>query len=88
MQIVISFPPGFSVEGILLSAAQGMLRVGVRHWDDAAIFQLQHGRWLAENGDEVSIMPLTDPSSYLGFSAGYAPVRDWSDRPLPTSTVH
>jgi hypothetical protein len=63
MQIVISFPPGFSVDGIVMSADAGMLRVAVRGWDDAAIFRARAGGWVAENGDFVEIQP--PPSCWM-----------------------
>ncbi len=57
MHIAISFPPGFTVEGIVLQGCDRTLRVAVRNWDDIAIFRVRDGRWTAENGDAVTITP-------------------------------
>ncbi len=57
MHIAISFPPGFTVEGIVLHAAGRTLRVAVRNWDDIAVFRVRNGRWTAENGDAVHLAP-------------------------------
>jgi hypothetical protein len=51
MRITVSFPPGFEVEGFVLSLRGNSLRVAMRDWDDAAVFEFAEGRWLAENGD-------------------------------------
>ncbi len=55
MKIVISYPPGFNVDGIVLWAGHRTLRVAMRNWDDAAVFHVREGRWTAENGDAVEI---------------------------------
>ncbi len=57
MHIAISFPPGFTVEGIVLQGCDRTLRVAIRSWDDIAIFRVRDGRWIAENGDAVTITP-------------------------------
>ena len=61
MRITIFFPPGFAVEGIVLSARGDLLRVAVRGWDDVAEFRNREGNWEAENGDGVTIEPSPRP---------------------------
>lgn len=51
MRITVSFPPGFSVEGFVLSLRGNSVRVAMRDWDDAAVFEFADGQWLAENGN-------------------------------------
>ena len=55
MEITISFPPGFAVEGVVLSLRGNSLRVAMRDWDDAAVFQFANGQWLSENGDRCRL---------------------------------
>ena len=55
MNITILFPPGFTAEGIVLSANEDWMRVAVKGWDDAAEFRNDDGQWVAENGDAVVI---------------------------------
>ena len=55
MQITISYPSGFDVEGVTLTLGDTTLRVAMRGWDDAAVFECRDGQWFAENGDPVVI---------------------------------
>ena len=82
MQITISFPPGFEVEGVVLSLRGNSLRVAMRDWDDAAVFEFAGGQWLSENGDPCRVytsgppagVPAGDPSSvYENYVAGFVP---------------
>ena len=51
MRIIVSFRPGFEVEGFVLSLRGTSMRVAMRDWDDATVFEYADGQWLAENGD-------------------------------------
>lgn len=55
MQITISFPPGFEVEGFVLSVHGNEMRVAMRNWDDAGVFEFANGAWFAENGDRCRV---------------------------------
>ncbi len=61
MQIIVTFPSGFDVDGIVLSIKNSSLRVAMRDWDDATEFECRDGLWYAENGDAV-IISWSDPS--------------------------
>jgi hypothetical protein len=63
MRITVSFPPGFEVEGFLLSLRGNSLRVAMRDWDDAAVFEFTDGQWLAENGDLCRLYTVEPPAS-------------------------
>ncbi len=53
MRITIRFQPGFEVEGVVVSAANDILRIAVSGWDDIAEFHLVGGQWFAESGEPV-----------------------------------
>jgi len=55
MEITISFAPGFDVEGIVLSVHGNSMRVAMRDWDDAGVFEFANGDWFAENGDRCDV---------------------------------
>jgi hypothetical protein len=55
MQITISFPPGFEVQGVVLSVRDDSMRVAMRDWDDAAVFNFADGHWFSENGDRCRV---------------------------------
>jgi len=67
MQITISFPPGFEVQGVVLSVRDDSMRVAMRDWDDAAVFEFADGRWLSENGDPCRVYTSGPPA---GVPAG------------------
>jgi hypothetical protein len=63
VRVTICFPPGFEVEGIVLSVGDNSIRVAMRGWDDAGVFEFSDGDWLAENGDRCAVHtsgPATD----------------------------
>lgn len=43
MEITISFPSGLDVEGVVLSVHGNSMRVAMRDWDDAGVFEIR--RW-------------------------------------------
>jgi hypothetical protein len=63
MQITISFPPGFEVEGVVLSLRGNSMRVAMRNWDDVAVFEFADGRWLSENGDPCRVYTSDAPAA-------------------------
>jgi len=62
MQITIAFPPGFEVQGVVLSVCERSMRVAMRDWDDAAVFEFAGGRWLSENGDRCRVYTSEPPA--------------------------
>jgi hypothetical protein len=62
MRITISFPPGFEVEGFVLSLHGNSMRVAMRDWDDAAVFEFSGGQWLSENGDLCRVYTSGPPA--------------------------
>jgi hypothetical protein len=62
VRITVSFPPGFSVEGFVLSLRGNSVRVAMRDWNDAAIFEFTDGQWLAENGDACRLFTGGPPA--------------------------
>ena len=62
MRITVSFPPGFEVEGFVLSLRGNSMRVAMRDWDDAAVFEFAEGKWLAENGDSCRLFSGGPPA--------------------------
>ena len=52
MEITISFPPGFDVEGIVLSVHGNSMRVAMRDWDDTGAF----GHAPAPRGHAVDLL--------------------------------
>ena len=74
MEITISFPPGFDVEGVVLSVHGNSMRVAMRHWDDAGVFEFADGDWFAENGDRCDVHTSGRPGAFWHALApqGYA----------------
>ena len=62
MRITVSYPPGFEVEGFVLSLRGNSMRVAVRDWDDAAVFEFAEGQWLSENGDACRMYTSGPPA--------------------------
>ena len=62
MRITVSFPPGFAVEGFVLSLRGNSMRVAMRDWDDAAVFEFADGQWLSENGDSCRFYTSGPPA--------------------------
>jgi len=75
MRITVTFPPGFEVEGFVLSLRGNSVRVAMRDWDDAAVFEFADGQWLAENGDPCR---LFTGDLHAGIAA-YAGSEDYKD---------
>jgi hypothetical protein len=55
MQIKITFPSGFDVDGVVLSDTGSKMRVAMRDWDDVAEYECREGQWYSENGDPVGV---------------------------------
>lgn len=55
MRVTICYYRGFEVEGVVLSAAGGRLRVAVQGCPDAAEFELREGYWFSESGEPVQL---------------------------------
>jgi hypothetical protein len=55
MPITICFPPGFEVDGVVLSVDGNSIRVAMRGWDDVGVFEFAEGDWLAENGGRCAV---------------------------------
>ena len=72
MRITVSFPPGFEVEGFVLALRGNSVRVAMRDWDDAAVFEFTDGQWLAENGDACRLFTAN-------LHAGIAAFADYRD---------
>jgi hypothetical protein len=75
MRITVSFPPGFDVEGFVLSLRGNSVRVAMRDWDDAAVFEFADGQWLAENGDSCRLFTSDPPAGIVAY-AGSADYED------------
>jgi hypothetical protein len=73
MRITVSFPPGFEVEGFVLSLRGNSLRVAMRNWDDASVFEFADGQWMAENGDPCRVYTAEQAAGIpvCAHSAGY-----------------
>lgn len=63
MRITVSFRPGFEVEGFVLSLRGNSMRVAMRDWDDATVFEYEGGQWLSENGDACRMYTNEAPAS-------------------------
>jgi hypothetical protein len=72
MRITVSFPPGLEVEGFVLSLRGNSLRVAMRNWDDAAVFEFAGGLWLAENGDPCRVYTAEPPAGIPGCAQSAA----------------
>lgn len=53
--MIIRYANGITLEGVLLSQSEGMLRVAVRGVDDAMVFHRVRGAWIAESCEQVQI---------------------------------
>jgi len=68
MRITVSFPRGFEVEGFVLSLRGNSMRVAMRDWDDAAVFEFAGGQWLAENGDPCRLYTSEPPAGVAAYA--------------------
>jgi hypothetical protein len=55
--MMIHYPNGKTVEGLLLSQTGGTLRVAARGANDALVFHSVSGAWVAESREQVRIEP-------------------------------
>jgi len=53
--MIIHYPNGSKLEGLLLSQRQGMLRVAAKGVEDALIFHSVSGDWITESDEPVRI---------------------------------
>ena len=53
--MLITFPNGAQLEGVLLSQSQTHLRVAIRSWDDVAEFTRYRDVWISEQCEPVRI---------------------------------
>jgi hypothetical protein len=67
MSILLLYPTGHIIEGLLLAASRDRMRVAVPDRTDTVEFQLAGSQWLSEEGDLVEMQAiLTDGRTELG----------------------
>jgi hypothetical protein len=59
MQLLLLYPTGRRVEGVVLSASRHRMRVAVRDRNETIELRLADGQWLADDGDPVEFDAIT-----------------------------
>ena len=71
MHMILRYPSGRLVDGILLAAGPGRLRFVVKRRNETMELTLKEGHWTAENGDHMELEALlTDDQTVAGFCSG------------------
>ena len=69
MHMILRYPSGRLVDGILLAVGPELLRFVVKRRNETMELQLKEGHWTAENGDRVELeCMLTHATGSAGFS--------------------
>jgi len=55
MHMILRYPSGRRVDGILLAAGPDRLRIVVRRLNETIELRLTEGRWTSEGGDRIEV---------------------------------
>ena len=66
MHMILRYPSGRRVDGILLAAGADRLRIVVRRLNETIELRLTEGRWVTEHGDRIEVDGwLTDGNAVM-----------------------
>ncbi|MBZ5620990.1 MAG: hypothetical protein LAQ69_20025 [Acidobacteriia bacterium] len=55
MQMILRYPSGRLVDGILLAAGLERMRIVVRRVNETMELRLENGHWVSEKGDRIEV---------------------------------